>query len=123
MSVNTPTVFISESTLCGIIIKKNPQYLLRLFPTFLTFLTLQTYRDGVDKSPQSVNTPSVSFANRYYECNGNEAVLRDCIQNSRKCTSEQRTSLTCKSKLSFIFTRCFRLYFCHYQSVETNNCS
>lgn len=40
------------------------------------FLTTQTCRDGVDVSPLLINTPSTSFANRYYECDGNEAVLR-----------------------------------------------
>lgn len=97
--------------------------LLRLFPTSLTFITLQTYRDGVHVSPRSPGTLSISFANQNYECDGNEAVLRDCSQNSRKCTFGQRTFLTCKGKLSFICTQCFRLYFRHYQSVETSNFS
>lgn len=79
--------------------------LFRLFPTFLTFLTLQTYRDGVQVSPRSPGTPSFLFANQNYECNGNEAVLGDCSQNSRICSSGQRSYLTCKGKLSFIFTQ------------------
>lgn len=95
--------------------------LLRLFPTSLTYITLQTYRDGVDVSSRSVSTSTVSFENQYYECDGNEAVLRDCSQKSRQCGSGLRTYLTCKGKLSFIFTQYFRLDFCHYQSVETNN--
>lgn len=94
--------------------------LIAVVPTFLTFLTTQTCRDEVDVLPLLINTPSTSFANRYYECNGNEAVLRDCSQNSKQCVSGQRTSLSCKGKLSFIFTQCFRLDCCQYQSVETN---
>lgn len=75
---------------------------------FPDFLTLQTYSDDVDVSPRLVNTSSISFANQYYECDGNEAVLRDCSQILKQCASEQRTSLTCKGRLSFIFTQCIR---------------
>lgn len=107
--------------LCCIIMGK--KCLLRLFPTFLTFLTLQTYRDGVDVEARSPGTLSTLFANGNYECDGNEAVLGDCSQNSRICKSGQRTYLTCKGKLSVIFTQYFRLDFCHYQSVQTNNFS
>lgn len=107
--------------LCCIIMEK--KCLLRLLPTFLTFITLQTYRDGVDVSARSPGTPFISFANQNYECVGNEAVLGDCSQNSKLCKSGQRTYLTCKGKLSFIFTQYFRLDFCHYQSVQTNNFS
>ncbi|XP_065943691.1 uncharacterized protein [Magallana gigas] len=52
--------------------------------------------DGVDVSARSPGTPSISFANRNYECVGNEAVLGDCSQNSRICNLGQRTYLTCK---------------------------
>ncbi|XP_052696254.1 multiple epidermal growth factor-like domains protein 6 [Crassostrea angulata] len=39
---------------------------------------------------------STLFANGNYECDGNEAVLRDCSHSSKQCFSGKRTSLTCK---------------------------
>lgn len=80
---------------------------MRLLPNSQTFITLQTYRDGVDVSPRSVSTPSIFFASQFYECDGNEAVLRDCSQNSKHCGSGQRTFLTCKGSLSFFLDNIF----------------
>lgn len=74
---------------------------MRSLPNSQTFITLQTYRDGVVVSPRLVSTASTLFASRFYECDGNETVLRDCSQNSEQCVSGLRTFLTCKGRLSF----------------------
>lgn len=69
--------------------------------TYFTRIMLIPYRDN-SRFSEETSTSENSFADKNYECIGNETSIHDCSKNDKQCSSFRgffkRTELNCKGK-------------------------